>query len=314
MPLRRIIAAWDRFWFAPVSARGLAVMRISLGVLLVVGHLQLWPDLDLLFGADGPVPAWAVQQKLPWPRWSPLYWIDTPLGLRAFHLAGLAVLVAWTLGFRTRLMGVLAFLLQVWLYQRDPWYQHGGDRVMRFATLALALGPAGAAWSVDRWLADRKGSGGAFSALVPGLSRRMIQVQLVVIYMHSGWVKAQGSTWHEGTALYYALSDGQYQRAPLWLDPLLGSAAFQAIGRVATWITLVWEGGFGLLVLWGPTRLVALGLGLLVHGGIGLLLNVGSFVWIMLWCYLALLRPDFVEQASARWGRARARWRERRRA
>ena len=37
--------------------------------------------------------------------------------------------------------------------------------------------------------------------------------------------------------------------------------------------------------------------------GIGLMLNVGSFVWIMLWCYLALLPTDFVEQVTARWRR-----------
>jgi Vitamin K-dependent gamma-carboxylase len=234
-----------------------------------------------------------------------------PDGSAAFHLVGLVVLAAWTLGFRTRLTGVLAFLLQVWLYQRDPWYQHGGDRVMRFATLAMVLSPAGAAWSIDHWLEARKPTWQACSALVPGLARRLIQVQLAVIYMHSGWVKAQGSTWHEGTALYYALSDGQYQRAPQLLEPLLGSPLFQAIGQVATWMTLIWEGGFGLLILWGPTRAVAMVLGLLVHGGIGLMLNVGSFVWIMLWCYLALLPADFVERVASRWQHAATRWRSR---
>jgi hypothetical protein len=297
--LRRAWAAWERFWFAPVSARGLGAMRASLGLLLMVGHLQLWPDLDLLFGAEGPVPLWAVQLSLPWPRHSALDHLGGPLGLRLFHLAGTAVLLCFTLGYRARLAAWLALLLQVWLYQRDPWYQHGGDRVLRFATLFVALGPSGAALSVDAWLAARRG-GPVASALVPALSRRLVQLQLVLIYMHSGFVKAQGRTWHEGTALYYALSDGQYQRAPRLVEALLDQAWFGWIGRIGTWLTLGWEAGFGLLLPWAPTRALAIGMGLLVHGGIGLLLNVGSFVWVMLWCYLALLPPDWVERLGAR--------------
>ena len=54
-------------------------------------------------------------------------------------------------------------------------------------------------------------------------------------------------------------------------------------------MTLGWEAAFGLLVLWRPTRIAALAIGVLVHGGIFALMMVGSFSLAMLWCYQAFL-------------------------
>ena len=46
---------WNRFWFQPVSARGVAILRVGLGLMLLVNLLELWPLADILLGAeDGP--------------------------------------------------------------------------------------------------------------------------------------------------------------------------------------------------------------------------------------------------------------------
>ncbi len=162
---------------------------------------------------------------------------------------------------------------------------------MRLATLYMVLVPCGAALSIDRWLEERRGQD--VLDLVPNIVQRMVQIQLVVIYMHSGWEKFHGSAWRGGDALYYALSNGQYQRSSALLDAVVSSHIGQWLATLGTWITLGWETLFGFLVLYRPTRNIALVTGLLVHLGIGLTLGVGTFTWIMIWCYQAWIPERF---------------------
>jgi hypothetical protein len=115
----------------------------------------------------------------------------------------------------------------------------------------------------------------------------------VVIYVNSGWSKAQGGAWWDGTALYEAVSVGGYQRWPAASEWFLGSALGQGVMMLGTWLTLFWELGFGLLVLWRPTRIAALVIGVVVHAGIFAGMMVGAFSAIMIWMYQAWLPPDW---------------------
>ena len=57
----RVGAAWEGLWFRAVPATSLGLMRLSLGLLLVIDHLWLWPQLHALFSAEGPVPPAAAR-------------------------------------------------------------------------------------------------------------------------------------------------------------------------------------------------------------------------------------------------------------
>ena len=131
------------------------------------------------------------------------------------------------------------------------------------------------------------------SGTVPAVAHRLLQLQLVVIYVSSGWSKAQGGAWWEGRALYEAVSVGGYQRWPAASEWVLGSPLGQWIMMLGTWLTLFWELGFGLLVLWRPTRIAALVIGVIVHAGIFAGMMVGAFSAIMIWMYQAWLPPDW---------------------
>ena len=299
--LRRLGDAWNRFWFRQVPADTLGLMRISLGLLLVIGHTYEYVSIDLLFGADGPVAPWVHLEGLPWPSWSPYDLVGSREGLLALHTLFLVPHVLFMLGWRSRTMAVLSLLVQAATYHRNPYFQHGGDRVMRLATLYMATAPSGAALSLDAWLTRRReqraGTWFPKTALVPVVAMRLVQIQWAALYAHSGWKKAHYAKWWDGNALYYAMSAGQYQRAPWALEPLLQNAWVQDLFWGVTPVVLLWELLFPLLLLWRPTRLAAVVIGLLVHGGIALSLMVGSFSFIMMWGYQAMLDPRWL----ARW-------------
>lgn len=289
--------AWDRFWFAPVSATGVGVQRATLGLVLLVTHLALYPERVPLFDAQGPLPPEAAASFLPWPRWAVLDGLSGEPAITAAWWACVPVYVAVILGIGGRLPLLAALLVQVAIYHRNPFMQNGGDRVLRFATAYLLTVPVTRAFSVDAWL--RRADAPA-SHLVSGVARRLVQVQLAVIYVHSGYVKAQGATWHQGTALFQALSDGQYQRLPALTEWLLDTPWVHPVLQLATWTTLAWEAGFAILVLWRPTRLLAMAVGVAVHLGIFGLMNVGTFSFAMLWAYPFLLRHEWADRLLSR--------------
>lgn len=273
-------ARLHRLLFTPVDARSLGLMRVLLGLLLIANHLELWAELHPMLGAGGWAPLAAAQAE---PGHLSYYDLvpDGP-ALHLVHALGLLVLVGFTLGWRTRALAWAALAVQVAIHHRNPWMQHGGDRVLRLATLALCLAPSGAAFSLDA----RAGRG---APTVPALAHRLIQVQWAIIYGATGAEKLLGRTWRDGSALLLALGNGDFQRFPHLLDPLLALPAVRAAAAGATWATLAWELAFPALVLWAPTRRVALLAGVLVHGGIWLTMRVGAFTPAMLWGYLAFL-------------------------
>jgi len=70
---------------------------------------------------------------------------------------------------------------------------------------------------------------------------------------------------------------------PAGLDPVL---------TVATYLTLAWEISFAFLVWHRWTRPIALVSGILVHLGIFMGMEVGSFSWVTVATYVAFVDPQ----------------------
>ena len=214
-----------------------------------------------------------------------------------------AVFLGLALGWKSRWMAWLALLIQASIYHRNPWMQNGGDRVMRLGTLYLALVPCGLTYSLDALNISKVERSGVRK--VPVLAHRLLQLQWVLIYAQSGWEKAKGTAWWDGSALYDALSVGGYQRWPAMTERLLDQDLVQVFCMVGTWVTLFWEMSFALLVLWPATRWMALALGVLIHFGIFSGMMVGAFSAIMLWGYQAWLPPDWPQKINRWWNERR---------
>jgi len=297
--LRATWRCWSRFWFRPVTASGLGIMRILMGLMLVMTSIDLIPHLALLIGPEGVHNATAAAKGVRMGRWSWFDHVDSMGVVYAIHGANIVVNLLFLVGFRSRTMGILSVMCHAALYQRNGWFMNGGDRLVREFSLYLSLVPCGAAHSVDAWLARRKAARrgeGPSSPLIPILAHRLIQIQLCVMYWASGSDKFATQSWRGGKALYYAMSSESYQRSPEMVAPLLTTGWGQGILEISTRISLYWELGFALLVLWRPTRWIALGMGLLIHLGIHVTLIVAYFSAASVWGYLSFIPYDWVEK------------------
>ena len=280
------IRAWNRFWFAPISARPLGVFRILYG-LIVLSHLALisvdldywYTDRGLLRGDEAAATAGPLRPSI-------LSYYQDPVSVRVALVATAAIAVAFTVGWRTRIMGVLLYLGQMTFYNRNLLTNCGPDQVMMITSFYMMLAPCGAALSIDaRREARRRGT--AAEPLIYPWAQRLMQLQLCLIYFVTAFLKCNGRAWLGGTAVHYVLFNREVGQFDMhWL------AAYPVIVNIMTYGALGVE--FGLVfLLWsrGSRRWIAL-LGVALHVGIWPMVNVPLFGEQMTALYLLFLDPD----------------------
>jgi hypothetical protein len=301
---------WSWFWFRPISAKGTGVMRILIGLIFVMTTLDVFPDLDVLVGPEGIFHDSSAKRGMRLARWTYFDRIDTLGGMQLAHGLALLVNILFMLGFKSRTMGFLSVIAHAALYQRNSWFMNGGDRLVREFGFYLCLVPCGASYSIDVWLKNRKrlklGHGLDLHPKIPIFAIRLIQIQIAFVYFISGAEKWGSGSWQRGSALYYSLSTDNYVRSDWLVSPLLDGRFGYEILKVGTYLTLYWECFFWLLVLWRPTRWLAIIIGFAMHAGIHLTLMVAFFSGISMWAYLAFLPYNWVEWCEGWWRQRQA--------
>ena len=206
----------------------------------------------------------------------------------------MVVFVCFTAGLFTRVTSVLSLLCAVSYANRVPAALFGLDQINVMLNLYLAIGPSGAAFSVDRWLRQRRSGSAEPPAKSAGanLAIRLIQVHMSVIYLFAGVSKLQGPSWWDGTAMWRAFANLEYQSLDMtWLawQPWLVNAMSHS--------TIVWEISFCVLVWQKRWRPLVLALAVVLHVGIGACLGMWTFGLIMLVGCASFLPNDLFRSA-----------------
>jgi hypothetical protein len=291
------IAFWQSFWFREIPSDVFALLRIAFGLFGLINVLGQTP-VSMLWDLDGIMrsPGGGLGVKA---------WIDD-LGMAG--IAGSALFsavalsfAAMTAGFQSGAAVAASFAGTVLYAYWNPLPRYGADDVLLVVLFCLLWADCGKRISVDAWLAARSGPVGPPVATQPIWPLRLLQIQVALIYLNSGLWKLFGETWRDGSAIHYALEYNLLHRFPFEIP-----SGLEVWLVVATFTTLLWELGFAFLVLHPVTRRIALVMGVLVHGGIFVLLEIGVFSWVMMATYLAFLDPERVAQLVGRWGARRS--------
>ena len=331
---------WRRLWLRTEDPRALGLFRALFAAFVLLNIGGLYEHFIFLFTDEGifstdtarellareqfaghgdglAEPAGffdtrAVLEFLKGPKYSLLFFWDSPAAFYAQFAAFAAATTAFMLGWRTRLMGVLSWMLMLSITQRNPLYMEGTDLVYDCFFFYLILSQCGRAYSVDNWLRCRRlaregllsvpggpgdGAGVAPSPAhprglaaiyrrVPGWPRLLMILQLATIYVYTGCAKT-GDVWWRGDSLYYALNmDHFYRVPPQYLSAIFGTNLF----RLMTWVVHIWQISFPLVVV-----------GLVVRWAVRERLPrlAGARLWLVrgLWLALGLLALAIAEVA-----------------
>jgi hypothetical protein len=286
----------------PTALGLLRIVVVSLLTLSLLTHVGSIADY---FSNQSVLAGEFAREAFP-SRWSLFFYVENATAVRAIYAVGLVAHLCWIVGYRTRIASILAWILWVSMFGRHPLLYSLADELQIVLCTLLMLMPTGRGLSVDA----RQGRGGS----VPVWCRRVIQLQIAVVYTATGMLK-EGVTWRdEGTALYYALSNPYNRHFEM---PGLLASIQPWILRPATYTVLVWEIAFGPFVamhwlrglLGRPKRFpdlrwLFLGFGALMHIGIQAMLYVAWFSPLSMSTYLAFLRPEeakrLLERATRR--------------
>jgi len=295
---------WKRHWFSEVPPHVFAAFRIALGVagcLTMLGML----DVPLLLSTDGIAPPLGREF----------------LGIRAtIDRAGFGLAAGWAIwaanalaylwliaGWRTGPASLFAFIASGALIWWNPLPLSAAQHLIHNLTLYLVLSDSGQVWSLDAWLAGKRGTP-IVATPQPVWPLRLLQYQMCVMYASAALFKMLDPAWRDGTALHYILNYNAFQRipgqVPPSIDPLLAGLAYS---------TLLWEGLFPVAMLARPTKRLFVLTGVGMHLGMSALLDLGPFTPTVLAAYFAFIDAEDARALGRLWERVKAHVAQRRR-
>jgi uncharacterized membrane protein YphA (DoxX/SURF4 family) len=286
-------SAWERFWFAEIPPHCYALLRILFGMLAVVSLLQE-RELTLFWDVDGLVPGMQDGMGLKASLFA--YGLGHVAG-RGLFFASLASYGCMALGLWSPISVTVSFLA----LSAQVYWNHlplsGAHSAIQAVVLCLVFADCGAVWSLDSWLARRRGANdGVLGAVTyPIAPLWLIRVQVALVYLSSGLWKLFNDQWRDGSAVHYVFSNNVYQRFRYQVPPGL-----DWLTTLLTYSVLLWEISFGLMVLYRPTRRIAIIVGVMMHLGMLIAIEIGPFGWVMLASYVAFLEPERVPSLPAR--------------
>lgn len=286
--LSSFVVGWDKFWFTPSLPHTLAVIRICCGAMLAYVHIIWASCLGDFMGEH----AWINQQTIQdlhqrdW-AWSWLWYTDQPAILWTHQIVAILVSLCMMLGYRARLTVPLAWWLTLMVCHRMTMALFGLDQIVIMLSMYLMLSQCGSVWSLDAYLVSkRQPSKVPQPAVSNTIATRLIQLHLCVIYLFGGLSKMRGEMWYDGSALWFTVVNYEYQSLDLtWLGHSRITIA------TLTAATIFWETFYCGLVWPKLTRPLALGMAVLVHGGIAVGLGMVTFGTIMIVANLAFIPP-----------------------
>lgn len=185
-----------------LDLRALALMRMAVAAVLLLDLGIRSTDLEAHYTNLGVLPLHVLFER----AWNPYeFSLHTSSGLWLVQAAlfGLAAAAALglLLGWRTRLLTAVSWVLLVSVQNRNPMIVQGGDDLLRMLLFWAIFLPWGRVWSLDARQRPRPAQYGYLSAATVAYV-----VQIALVYVCTALLKS-GPEWHsEGTAIYYALS------------------------------------------------------------------------------------------------------------
>jgi hypothetical protein len=238
---------WLDFWFTPADARPLAIVRILTGLLGLALTGSYAGDLETWFGPAAMLP---LASGSGWPGsgvpslFAQVAW---PAGLWPLFGLLVAALAAVAIGLGGRLACITAAVLWAGLLNRGPVLAGPADDCLAVLLWCLAVGPATANWSVDRFIQDRRGGPAPTPSPWARVSLGLVRVHATAITAAVLLAQLKGDAWWDGTAAWWLAArpdsrlldlTGLY-RSSEYLMNLVTHAivAFEAVFALGLWFT-----------------------------------------------------------------------------
>ncbi|MEQ8424808.1 MAG: HTTM domain-containing protein, partial [Cyclobacteriaceae bacterium] len=125
-----------------------------------------------------------------------------------------------------------------------------------------------------------------FQILVSNAALFLGQIQLALIYFLSGYDKLTSAAWQNGAAMHSITNLTFFQ------NPFLRLELTQLQCLMLSWLIILFELGFSMLIWFKKFRIPFLTMGVIFHFGIVFFLGLADFGIVMIICYLVYIPWD----------------------
>lgn len=286
-----------------IDLRSLALFRVGLAGMIIADLISRARDLSAFYTDSGVLTRAESVANSHFLRTS-LYWISGNewfVGL-LFIFAGLVAFLL-AVGYRTRLMAVLSWILLLSIQNRNPFLLAGSDNLLLMLSFWAMFLPIHARWSVDAALDTRYQENCNDTTSVSTQYFSIVSVaallQVAYLYFFTAVLKT-GDPWRVTMdAAYYAVHLDQFATVfGLWIRDF---PTLLTIGTYFVWWLeilmpiLVFSPVFHV-----PLRLIAIALLIAMHGTFFLSLKIGLFPFIDLVSLMLFLPGAFWDWIAQR--------------
>ena len=266
------------FWFEKRPATSLGLIRILFGLVTLLSLTYNISDFSAFYTTEG----FAFSENFP-AQFNKVPFLDSLLHFLSPHILYavlIVVMVFFTLGYKTRYLKFLQFILLVHFNEINLQVLNSGNLFATATSFYLMLSPCGESLSLDSLSART-------TKKIPVWHLRLFQFQLVVIYLFSSLAKLPTTLWINGTALNFALRNGSFSRFNMdWI------ASPPFVTSLLTWSFLFFLFSFPFLMWFKDFRKPLLAVGVFMHLGILVFMDVGWFSLFVLSVYPAFFNHN----------------------
>lgn len=300
-----------KYWFGQIDSRPVAIYRILFSLILLKYAVYHFFIADWLYSDSGVLPRTVLLDIARSARFSLMDSVSTTAMVMAFFVIWVGVLGCLLMGYHSRLMAVLNFIIILSIHERNVYVVKGADTALRLMSFWLMFAPLAQYYSIDavrrRWQHFRLSNDPQYlhPPTTPltafALPIRIMQWQIIIIYIVTALLKLMGDVWLDGTALFYVF------QLDTWLLPMgrwLSDLGSLDVIRMLTYGALIIEVAIPVLIVlpfFQPfAKALALLAGFGLHIGIALMLAIPDFSLVMITAYLLFFEPKWLDFISRR--------------
>jgi hypothetical protein len=265
----------------------LSMFRIFICVILMRNVIIEWQFMDILYRGTSflpPSPSGILEMLGLSTQW-------VRDNIEIYFLIHIALIVLFFFGIGKHLTAIFVMLSYELGQRLCHITLNGGDNLLKFAMLYMVFADSYQYFSINQ-LKINKEFLQKISNVCTNLARVSICMHLCLAYALSAFHKVHADVWFNGIATYYTLSLERFQGTPYNL--ILAKNGFFV--TITTYLTLITEMYFPVLIWFKKTRWLMMVLGLMLHSGIFVFMMIYDFQLIFLSIYgLFILDKEWKE-------------------
>lgn len=247
----------------PRDSRGLALFRIAFGAILICHFAQEYFTGTVLVRYYPEVFHFTF----------PFFHFVKPLSAEAMNallVAFLFLLVLFTVGFFSRYVSVLCWLIYTYLFLLDVAFYNNHYYLISLVFFLFSISDAGSAWSADSLLKKKQSE-------IPYWQLLIFRIQFVIVYFYGGISKIINPDWSDNSSTSEMLASSLTKNGIELSNELV-----LFFSKLTTWGGLFFDLGIGFLLFHRKTRWFAFILIIGFNVTNSLIFNIGIFPWMMI--------------------------------